>query len=32
MVRGNYGGGAQAFFTILRDWRSAGDLAGLELA
>jgi cyclohexanone monooxygenase len=28
---GNYGGGAQAFFTILRDWRAADDLAGLEL-
>ena len=27
---GNYGGGAQAFFTILRDWRDADDLAGLE--
>jgi cation diffusion facilitator CzcD-associated flavoprotein CzcO len=29
---GNYGGGAQAFFTILRDWRAADDLAGLEAA
>jgi cation diffusion facilitator CzcD-associated flavoprotein CzcO len=27
---GNYGGGAQAFFTILRDWRAADELAGLE--
>lgn len=27
---GNYGGGAQAFFTILRDWRANDDLAGLE--
>ena len=27
---GNYGGGAQAFFAILRDWRAADDLAGLE--
>ncbi len=27
---GNYGGGAQAFFTILRDWRDADELAGLE--
>ncbi len=26
---GNYGGGAQAYFTILRDWRAADDLAGL---
>jgi cyclohexanone monooxygenase len=29
---GNYGGGAQAFFTILRDWRERGDMAGLERA
>ncbi len=28
---GNYGGGAQAFFTILRGWRAADDLAGLEV-
>jgi cyclohexanone monooxygenase len=28
---GNYGGGAQAFFQILRDWRGRGDLEGLEL-
>jgi cyclohexanone monooxygenase len=28
---GNYGGGAQAFFQILRDWRAEGALAGLEL-
>ena len=28
---GNYGGGAQAFFTILRDWRTRDDLTGLEL-
>jgi cyclohexanone monooxygenase len=27
---GNYGGGAQAFFTILREWRAADDFAGLE--
>jgi cation diffusion facilitator CzcD-associated flavoprotein CzcO len=26
---GNYGGGAQAYFTILRDWRAADDLSGL---
>jgi cyclohexanone monooxygenase len=29
---GNYGGGAQAFFTILRDWRARDDLQGLETA
>jgi len=29
---GNYGGGAQAFFRILRDWRAADSLAGLELS
>ncbi|MFM8861670.1 MAG: flavin-containing monooxygenase, partial [Acidimicrobiia bacterium] len=28
---GNYGGGAQAFFTLLRDWRATGQMAGLEL-
>jgi cyclohexanone monooxygenase len=28
---GTYGGGSQAFFTILRKWRASGDLAGLEL-
>jgi cyclohexanone monooxygenase len=28
---GTYGGGSQAFFAILRNWRSSGDLAGLEL-
>ena len=27
---GNFGGGAQAFFTILRDWRADGDMVGLE--
>jgi cyclohexanone monooxygenase len=27
---GNYGGGAQAFFTILRDWRAQDDFNGLE--
>jgi cation diffusion facilitator CzcD-associated flavoprotein CzcO len=27
---GNFGGGAQAYFTILRDWRAADDLAGVE--
>jgi cyclohexanone monooxygenase len=28
---GNYGGGAQAYFAILRAWRDADDLAGLTL-
>ena len=28
---GNYSGGAQAFFQILRDWREDGELKGLEL-
>ena len=27
---GTFGGGAQAFFKILRSWREAGDLAGLD--
>ncbi len=27
---GNYGGGAQAFFGILREWRDRDDLSGLE--
>ncbi|MYA74133.1 MAG: NAD(P)/FAD-dependent oxidoreductase [Acidimicrobiaceae bacterium] len=27
---GNFMGGAQAFFAILRDWRERGDLAGME--
>jgi len=27
---GTYGGGAQAFFAILRSWRESGDLAGME--
>ncbi|MEO8695871.1 MAG: NAD(P)/FAD-dependent oxidoreductase [Acidimicrobiales bacterium] len=27
---GTYGGGAQAFFTILRDWRDSDDFEGLE--
>ena len=27
---GNYGGGAQAFFTILREWRERDDFDGLE--
>lgn len=26
-----YGGGALAYFTILEDWRAAGDLAGVEV-
>ncbi len=29
---GFYGGGSEEFFRILREWRAAGDLAGLELA
>jgi cyclohexanone monooxygenase len=28
---GFFGGGSVAFFKILRDWRAAGGLAGLEL-
>jgi cyclohexanone monooxygenase len=28
---GNYGGGAQAFFQLLRDWRDEGTLDGLEV-
>ena len=28
---GFYGGGSVAFFKILREWRAAGELAGLEL-
>ncbi len=28
---GFYGGGSEAFFKVLRDWRAAGELAGLEL-
>jgi cation diffusion facilitator CzcD-associated flavoprotein CzcO len=28
---GNYGGGAQAFFTLLRTWRERDDLDGLEV-
>ncbi len=29
---GSFGGGAQAFFALLRGWRERGDLEGLELA
>ena len=29
---GFFGGGSEAYFKILQDWRAAGDLAGLELA
>jgi cyclohexanone monooxygenase len=29
---GSYGGGAQAFFALLRDWRARGGLEGFELA
>ncbi|MBM3660969.1 MAG: NAD(P)/FAD-dependent oxidoreductase [Actinobacteria bacterium] len=28
---GNYGGGAPAFFRLLREWRDAGTLEGLDL-
>ncbi|MEO8605818.1 MAG: NAD(P)/FAD-dependent oxidoreductase [bacterium] len=28
---GFYGGGSEEFFRILRDWRSAGELRGMEL-
>jgi len=28
---GSFGGGPQAYFALLRDWRARGDLAGLEL-
>ena len=28
---GTYSGGAQAFFQLLRGWREAGDLAGVEM-
>jgi len=29
---GFYGGGSEAFFQLLRDWRAAGKLDGLEIA
>jgi cyclohexanone monooxygenase len=29
---GNFAGGAQEFFKVLREWRAKGDLQGLELA
>ncbi len=29
---GNFGGGSQAFFNVLREWRAKGDLDGLEVA
>ena len=29
---GTYGGGAPAFFKLLRDWRQRGDLQGIELS
>ena len=28
---GNYGGGAQSFFTLLREWRAEGSMEGLVL-
>jgi hypothetical protein len=27
-----YGGGSEAFFGIIREWRDAGALAGLEMS
>ncbi len=30
-ITDNYGGGAEEFFGILKEWRSKGDLKGLEL-
>ena len=27
---GNYGGGARAFFDLMREWRADGSLQGLE--
>ena len=32
LIGSQYGGGPEAFFQILRDWREAGTLAGLELS
>ena len=32
LLDGMYGGGPEEFFKILREWRSKGDLQGLELA
>ena len=29
---GLYGGGSEAFFKLLRDWRAAGDFKGLEFS
>jgi cyclohexanone monooxygenase len=29
---GSYGGGSEAFFQLMRDWRATGKLEGLELA
>jgi cyclohexanone monooxygenase len=29
---GFFGGGSEVFFKLLRDWRAAGELAGLEVA
>ena len=32
LIASAYGGGSQAFFAIIRAWREAGDLDGLELS
>ena len=32
LLGSQYGGGPEAFFQILRDWRQAGTLAGVELS
>ena len=32
LLGSQYGGGPEAFFQIIRDWRAAGDLEGVELS
>ena len=32
LIGSQYGGGSEAFFQILRDWRAAGTLEGVELS
>ena len=32
LIGSQYGGGPEAFFQILRDWRAAGTLEGVELS
>jgi hypothetical protein len=27
-----YGGGQEAFFKIIRDWRDAGDMKGVDVS